>query len=244
MIKTFGPQAETQAVSRTYAKAVPEKSSREGSFTKDARGKMQSQHHSAGNKAGGDAGLSHRFTLFEQKLEWAEQNRSFTDADGQGDQRNDVVQVLFDSTRGEAQKVSTVVQDLRGEIEVRIERIVKDVSTRIDAAIRPGPGVGSGPVTISIPLDKADVGMAKIDVTVTHSLVTVKLCLPGPMGAPDTGAQLLTAASELGQLLQAQLPGRRIKITRTTTVDSTQEAHQETSATKSSTWPFVTHQEK
>ncbi len=244
MIKTFGPQAETQALSRTFPKTVPEKSSRDGSFTKDARGKMQDQQHTPGNKGGGDAGLSHRFTLFEQKLEWAEQNRPFADTDGQEDQNSDVVQILFDSTRAEPQKVGTVVQDLRGEIEVRIERIVKEVATRIDAAIRPGPGVGSGPVTISIPLDKVDAGMTKIEVTVTNSLVTVKLCFPGTMGAPDANAQLLAAAGELGQLLQAQLPGRRIKVTRAATVDGSQETHQETSAAKSSAWPFVSHQEK
>jgi len=181
---------------------------------RDAREYADDNHQSFGQRDDSDATLSQRFALFERTLHQAARDRSSRRDDDEDQADGDVIQVLFETgqQRSHGGSPAPAQQSEASPTEARAERIFKQVSMRIDAAIRPGPSVSPGPVRITIPVDPADVGSTRIEVTLSDALVTVKLYLPAASSPAEASPQLLGAASQLGLLLQAHLPGRQIRI--------------------------------
>lgn len=186
-----------------------------GKHTKEpASEKRQSSGHK--KDSGGD--ISQRMALFEQQLLVAGKPRpSSNDSEtGDGDAKEDraVLQVLFDSTRPAASggPAAPPTVSTHSRVDARVERIFRQVTMQVEAAIRPGPCVTPAPVTITIPLDATATGLSNIEVTLGDTMVAVKLNFAPILLPGDASQQLIGAAGQLGHMLQAHLPGRGIRI--------------------------------
>ena len=208
---------------------------REQGLFNDGKGKSKSgtkefgegNRHAGARQGDSGAAMSQRSTLFTQHLLdagalWSRHGggaHSGDDGDSETGNAAEVVHVLFESAplaRSEG-PVAAPPQAMRQALDDRVERVFAQVSMQVTAAIRPGPQVTSGPINISIPTGEPGSGLSQIDIAIGDGLVTVKLCLPGVPVPGDASQQLLAAASQLGQLLQTHLPGRRIKIVQAST---------------------------
>lgn len=206
----------------------------------------------------GDTGLNQRSALFAQKLEVAERDQGAQSQNQEQREDDDEQDVLLweiaPSLRTEMAGASLKAAiALQPETDTRVEKIFKQVSIRLDAAIRPGPQVATTPQTISIPLDQATTGLTHIDVVMSDDLVTVKLVgminAPQTAGSagpvlstgvtgPDPNQQLLAAAAQLGQMLQAHLPGRRIRIVQSLKAEEDDRSEAGTVASTRTQTPF------
>jgi len=189
-----------------------------GTPTKDPRDYARDGRQTASQQKGSDAALSQRSAFFEQKLFQAEKDQGFQSRDDEDGSGEEAVQVLFETAQPGRQggAVAQAAQTARSETSARVDEIFKQITMRVDAAIRPGPAVASGPVSMNIPLNVSESGLTGIQVSLSDTAVTVKLCFPAAPTPGDASQQLLAAASQLGQLLQAHLPGRRIRIEQST----------------------------
>ncbi|MEO9530038.1 hypothetical protein [Roseibium sp.] len=185
-----------------------------GSSSRDDKGYSRDQKPAFGQHKGADAALSQRSSLFQQKLLETGADRDARERGDGDDPDEGVVLVLLQaglSSRSSAPGALSASPS-RPDVDTRVEQIFKHVTKCLEAAARPGPSIPSASVKINIPLETAGTGLNRIEVTLGDTLVTVKLCLPANAATRDVSEQLLAAAHQLGQSLQAHFPGRRIKI--------------------------------
>jgi hypothetical protein len=209
-----------------------------GTSAKDTKGSARDKQQTCGRDSQSDASLSERFARFEHKLNRAEEEDDGQSGDGDGKSDEAAMLVLFET--GNARNFeASAVQPSKSTFPqgaLRAEEIFMQVSRRLDAEMRPGPAVSSGPVQIVIPLQTGGSGVTRIEVTLSEGGVAVKLCVP--VAQAGASQELLAAASQLGQLLQAHLPGRRVKIVQSSAEsddkdkDSSKETHTTAAGTK------------
>ncbi|KZM47396.1 hypothetical protein [Labrenzia sp. OB1] len=200
-------------------------------FQKDARSSSQDNRQSQARQKPLDKILTERFALFEEKLlETLGDSNSDTEQEKGDDNNKENAQIVFDSSVSSRFEGPQEQDGARSETGQRAERIFKLISPHLDAAIRPGPTVLTGPMRIEIPIGNTYSGLDRVDVVLSDSDVVVKLCLPSKAGTVALDESFLLATEQLGQLLQVHFPKRRIKIERTTLL---QEDHAEVESRES-----------
>lgn len=180
--------------------------------TKDTKGYERDGRHTSSRQGGFDAKLIHHGMLFEQELGLAKRHHSSAQKDDDENTQGQNVQILFDTGHAthEADAFNASASQSRApETAARAEQVFKQVAMRIVSECQTNRFLGSGPVMITIPLERGGTGMDKIEIRLDEGMASITLCFAD---AKETSQQLVAAATQLGRLLQDHLPGRRIKI--------------------------------
>ncbi len=190
---------------------------REGApaFSKSSKGKQQDNRQSHGQtKNGSDRTMASWHSVLERKLEQPATGENAAPFEVEGVSNDAGETILLDTGVPARTRGTTAPGNAPSlaDTQQQVDRIFKQVSARIEAAIRPGPQITNGSVKLSIPVDLPGSGQARIDISLSETQLTVKLAFPAFAGELGAGHELAATAAMLGQRLQSHLPGRRIQI--------------------------------
>ncbi|MEL6681611.1 MAG: hypothetical protein AAFQ09_03085 [Pseudomonadota bacterium] len=125
----------------------------------------------------------------------------------QNDDENTHVLVTLTPDKAASRDVPALQTAAASNQDIKTDEVAKLVSRQMDAALRAGPTVQSGPMSLSIPLD-ASTGLKEVQVAMNDGTLTVTVLRAADQAQHD----IRQAAANLAQILQSRYPTKTVKV--------------------------------
>ncbi|MEM8798412.1 MAG: hypothetical protein AAGE61_22810 [Pseudomonadota bacterium] len=175
---------------------------------------------SGGERERGSASMMFRQNAFEAEMNRYQQDDQSGGQKGrrEGGEETFVVLAALDGGKPGAALNTPAVDKAHAPAPTQqIEDIAKQVAAKVDAALRPGPMIQSGPQTFNLVFDAKATGFHGISVTVNGGEIVVMLQKSAEFGPEN----LQQAAMNLAQILQSRFPKKAIQVVEATKENET-----------------------